>query len=313
MEALPYTSAARAEWDAFVERSNNGTFLFQRQYMEYHADRFQDASLIIRDGKGRTAALFPASVKDGIVTSHAGLTYGGVVTPDSVLALSMLEVGEAVGRHYTDLGITRIRYKTVPRIYYRQQTDEDQYLLFRAGAALCRRDVLTVVEPHLRVPYEERRRRGVKRASAAGVVVRESHDLAAYWELLGENLSSRHGVQPVHTLHEMEHLREHFPANIRLFGSFLAEELMAGVVMYETERVAHVQYIASSPAGREARALDLLFHTLISETYAGKRYFDFGISTEQDGRRLNEGLVAQKEGFGGRTVIHDHYDWTLKP
>ena len=55
-------------------------------------------------------------------------------------------------------------------------------------------------------------------------------------------------------------------------------------------------------------ALDLLFHQLIYDRYAQKRYFDFGISTEHGGQMLNEGLLFQKEGFGGRAVVYDTYE-----
>lgn len=44
---------------------------------------------------------------------------------------------------------------------------------------------------------------------------------------------------------------------------------------------------------------------LIHVYYASKPYFDFGTSDE-DGK-LNLGLIDQKEGFGARTVVHDHY------
>ena len=39
-----YTTGHKAEWDDFVARSRNGTFLLQRGYMDYHSDRFRDCS-----------------------------------------------------------------------------------------------------------------------------------------------------------------------------------------------------------------------------------------------------------------------------
>lgn len=41
------------------------------------------------------------------------------------------------------------------------------------------------------------------------------------------------------------------------------------------------------------------------------KYFDFGISNENNGRFLNRGLIAQKEGFGARTIVHDFYELSI--
>ena len=51
----------------------------------------------------------------------------------------------------------------------------------------------------------------------------------------------------------------------------------------------------------------MLFSTLI-EQYHDKRYFDFGISNEQEGRVVNHGLLGWKEGFGARCFAHDFYE-----
>ena len=83
---------------------------------------------------------------------------------------------------------------------------------------------------------------------------------------------------------------------------------MAGVVIIECRKVAHTQYIASGEEGRTYGALDLLFRHLINERYKQFDYLDLGTSNEDDGRYLNEGLIHQKEGFGGRAVCYDTYE-----
>jgi len=88
--------------------------------------------------------------------------------------------------------------------------------------------------------------------------------------------------------------------------------LLAGALVYDFGHVAHTQYLASSDEGREFGALDFLLANLLDTVYANRRYFSFGISTEQEGRYLNEGLIFQKEGFGGRAVVHDFYELELQ-
>jgi hypothetical protein len=162
-----------------------------------------------------------------------------------------------------------------------------------------------------RPAFQERRRRNIKKALRADVRICESDDWASYWDLLTNVLKERFGTKPVHSLDEIQLLRSRFPGNIRLFTASVEEELVGGVVIYETDRVAHAQYIAASDRGREIGALDLLFSFLLDETFAQKPYFDFGISNENDGRYLNAGLMEQKEGFGGRSVVHDYYQINL--
>ena len=42
-----------------------------------------------------------------------------------------------------------------------------------------------------------------------------------------------------------------------------------------------------------------------------KKWLDFGISTEHGKIYLNEGLCAQKEGFGGRTGVYEVWELDL--
>jgi hypothetical protein len=302
-----YRPERAAEWDRFAASSRNATFLLERGYMDYHGARFTDHSLLVRDPQGRLLALLPANECEQHLHSHAGLTYGGLLVGPGTGAAAALEILEAVRHYMAGHGFSGLHYKTIPWIYHRQPAEEDRYALFRAGAVLSRRDVLSVVPRQPRLGYQERRKRGIKSARKAGVLVRESDDYAVFWQVLEETLRDRHGVAPVHDLQEIQLLKARFPESIRLFCAYQAQELVAGVLVYESDRVAHVQYISASAAGRQDHALDLLFDVLLTQTFVDKPYFDFGISNEDGGRVLNHGLVEQKEGFGARSVVHDHY------
>lgn len=307
-----YTARDRDRWNDFVLASRNGTFLFDRNYMDYHADRFADHSLIARDAGGSLLALLPAHESDGRLVSHGGLTYGGFVVDDAMTAPAMLEVLSAATAAMRHEGFRTLVYKSVPHIYHRAPAEEDQYALFRAGARLARRDHLAVVDYRAPLARQERRQRSVRRAAKLGLSVRETDDFGAYWEILSANLLSRYGVKPVHTVEEIALLRSRFPDRIRLFAAYDGGAMRAGVVVYVSERVCHAQYIGASEEGREQGALDLLFDDLIARFHGVTRYFDFGTSTERSGTFLNTGLADFKEGFGARTVVHDHYELDLE-
>ena len=141
-------------------------------------------------------------------------------------------------------------------------------------------------------------------AQRADVVVGESDQWEAYWQLLTDVLVERHEARPVHSIDEMRLLHSRFPDNIVLYTATVGDRLMAGVVVYYTETVAHSQYIAASVEGRDCHALTMLFEHLKGEAIArGCRYLDFGISTEEHGRVLNHGLVQQKSRLGGRATV----------
>src|SRR5207244_2191468 len=124
-----YEPRWRSVWDGFVARSKNGVFLFHRDYVEYHADRFTDHSLLFLDGE-KVLALLPGSRREDALASHAGLTFGGFVTDHSMKTPQMLRLFDLLRQHCRGEGITRIVYKAVPHIYHRVPAEEDLYALF---------------------------------------------------------------------------------------------------------------------------------------------------------------------------------------
>lgn len=304
-----YHPGLRDTWDRFVATSRNGTFLFQRGYLDYHQDRFEDHSLLVYAEDGEPLALLPACRRGDRLDSHAGLTYGGFLLDDRTTLAGFLGLFAAVLERCRAEGFRTLGYKTIPAIFHRRPSEEDRYALLQAGARLLRRDAWAALPLPADAPLDSRRRRGCARARRAGLQVRASEGWEAFWVLLAEVLATRHGVRPVHTLEEIRLLAARFPESIRLYGVFEEDALLAGTVLFLAGPVAHAQYIAAGERGRELGALDLLFSTLIAASE--RRWFSFGASTEQEGRVLNAGLMGHKEGFGARTIVHDFYELQL--
>lgn len=310
IKVIKYFGAMENYWDAFVDNSRNGTFMLKRGYMDYHSDRFRDMSLMFYEDD-RLVALFPASLHNKEIRSHGGLTYGGVIMDRRMTTSRMLRVMEALTDFYRKNGISRILYKRVPPIYYTYPSDEDLYALFRFKARLYRRDVSSTVYIPDRIRFSELRKRSVKKALKSGLRVCQSHDFDTYATLLAEVLQTRHNAKPVHTAQELKLLASRFPDAIKLYAAFQDDLMLAGVVIFDTPNVVHAQYIANSEKGREIGALDLVIDFLINTYSENKLYFDFGISTENEGLFLNDGLIAQKEMFGGRAIVYDFYEINL--
>lgn len=306
MKARTYDASDRSRWNELARQSRLRHFMLQREYMEYHADRFMDASMLVEDDRGKVVALFPASRHGDELVSHGGLTFGGILSTDKVGVRRTLEVLGAIIEAARDLGATSIRYKPAPYVYHHVPADEELYALFRAGATLARRDVSAAILLDHRVGYSKGRKHSVKQVPST-VRVERSHDFARFMAIEAEALE-RHGATATHSADELALLASRFPDNIGLHLAMEDDVAIAGVVTYDTPVTRHTQYIGATARGKEVGAADLVLDHLISDAEGRFRWFDFGISTERQGRYLNEGLASNKESYGARAVNYDHYD-----
>lgn len=305
MEIRLYTPESKTEWDNFVRKSKNGTFLFFRDFIEYHGSRFNDYSLLFYE-KGKLIALMPGHIEDKVFYSHKGLTYGGLIMGAETKTKDVLSVFEYLTVTFRHQGIKKIVYKVVPHIYHLQPSEEDLYALFRYNAILTERNISSTIYSTERLKYSELRKRGIKKAEKNNLKIEKSSDFREFWNILAENLQSRYDKRPVHSLAEITYLKNKFPENIHLYVVKDEDNIIAGSVVFETKTAVHIQYIAASDKGKESGAIDLLVDHIIN-SYPDKRYFDYGVSTEDNGQYLNESLIAQKEGFGARATVYDIY------
>ena len=312
MTIVKYTIEQKNNWNEFVKNSKNAHFFFQRDYMEYHSDRFEDFSLMFFDETDKLIAILPANIKEKILYSHQGLTFGGFLVDDKMKTETMLEIFESLKLFLKEQNIEKIVYKCIPYIYHIKPSEEDRYALFRNDATLIRRDFTSTIDLIEQVRYSKGRKWTINKAKKESIETFESDDYKTFWELLTGVLESNHEAKPVHTLEEIKKLASLFPKNIKLFLAKKDERIVSGALIYENQNIVHTQYLANSEEGRELGALDLLIDYLIKDIYKNKKYFDFGISNEDAGRYLNTGLIAQKEGFGARAVVHDFYELEIK-
>ena len=307
-----YTPGKEAEWNSFVDSSRNGTFLHKRGYMDYHANRFADHSLMFYRGE-ELVAILPAHIKDETFCSHNGLTYGGLLLTNSATTDAVLSLFNILQNYLLEnTSATSIIYKPTPHIYHSYPCEEDLYALFRNGAVLTERKVSSAIQLENPILIGGRRKLTAKAKSSLHII--EDGDFAAFWSILGERLQDKYNALPVHSIEEITLLKNRFPENIKLY--YVANDksnILGGVVLFITKNVVHMQYSATTAEGRRISALDYLYEELIYNRFVcQKEYFDFGTSVEEGGRYLNSGLIAYKERMGGRAVVYDTYAIDLK-
>jgi len=270
--------------------------------------------LVIADDE--LVGVFPAArllTERATVCSHPGSTYGGLVGTEWLTGAKSLISFEALARYYAGKGFTHLLYKAVPHIYHRRPAQDDLYSLQRIGARRCRADLAAVIDLANRGAASSRRSRGFKKAQTSGITVSVGAQyLPLFWPVLKENLYKRHGVRPVHTEDELALLMDRFPESISLHVAMQADEVVAGIVVFDSERVRHSQYIGAAEVGRELGGLDAVFERCIREALErGFRFFSFGVSTESEGEVLNDGLHTFKAEFGASGIVHEFYELPL--
>lgn len=302
-----YSSEFALQWNDFVTKAKNSTFLFHRDFIEYHQDRFEDYSLMLHN-KEKLVAVLPANHEGKNIISHGGLSYGALIVSENIKFPFLTGIFQALLNYLHDNGIYSLKIKQIPEIYCSPSNGDIEYLYFLLDAQLYRREALSVIDLKNSLNVSANRLEGVKRGKKHELKIKEEKNFEAFWnEILIPNLLAKHGVCPVHSLEEITYLNQKFPNNIRQFNVYHKERIVAGTTIFESRFVAHSQYISGNDQSNELGSLDFLHEYLIKKIFKSKRYFDFGNSNESEGRKVNKGLQFWKEGFGARTVPHNFY------
>ncbi len=310
IEIKRYTISDKCIWNEFISKTRIDTFLFNRDFMDYHSNRFNDFSFLFYR-KGKLWAVLPGNIDGSIYYSHQGLTYGGLVMSYKMTTNDVLQAFALMKDVLKQNGVKEVVYKPTPLIYHHLPSQEDIYALYRFGATKIACNISSTIWQSNKIPFIESRKSGIRKAKRENVVILEANELKGFWDVLEENLLLTHGSKPVHTLHEMAMLKEKFPNNIKLFCAITGENIIGGALLFVMEKIVHVQYISANETGKTIGAIDFLFDELINKIYIDKPIFDFGQSTEQMGAYLNENLIFQKEGFGGRGIVYEIYKYNL--
>lgn len=315
---LKYFSSDRADaWDAFVKSAPNATLLHRRSFLSYHGNRFLDRSVMVFDDNDHTIlGCFPAAEDPAdptSIVSHPGATFGGMIWARGLGGEKLVTAMREMASFYAESGYKRLIYKAVPVIYHSRPCQDDLYALFRLNAHRFRCDLSASIDLSNRGKVSSRRKRGLKKALSSGVStstgVQHIDDL---WRVLEENLKEKHNTKPVHTLDEIRLLEERHPDEIEFLVAKKDDRVIAGTVLFLNSVTCHAQYIASNEMGHACSALDMVFEEAIKlSADRGMGFFDFGISNENHGRYLNEGLHKFKTEFGAGGVVHEFFEIPL--
>jgi hypothetical protein len=303
-----YTATDKLRWNKFITSAKNATFLFNRNFMDYHNDRFTDNSLLCFK-EDELVAVLPANRVGDTLYSHQGLTYGGLVFQESTKLFEAFDVYKSVLVYLHSNNITALNIKVIPTFYNSLPSDELEYFMFKSNAKLLKRDVLMVIDYKHQIKFKKNRREGINKAIRYGLTLKVESDFDSFWEdILIPNLNKKHDINPVHSLAEIKQLAKKFPENIQQVNVYKDEKLIAGSTVFLTKTTIHPQYVSGNIDKNKYGSLDLLYDYIINNYRTDKRYFDFNISSENNGQVINKGLIFWKEGCGARSVVANTYE-----
>lgn len=305
MKVTLYDDSFRQSWTDFLEDAINGTLLHHRDFIDYHKHRFTDSSLIFSN-KGKIIGLLPANISDGVLNSHGGLTYGGLVVKSSTRSALVMEIFERIITYCQNNGISMFKYSPIPTFLQTSPFQSDMYAMKYFGGFLDSRSLNSVITLD-DFSISKNKKRAIKKAEKSEAIIGLSENWTGFWPILEQELKIRHAVSPVHSIDEILHLRDKFPERIKLFVAEINGEIVSGTVLFLHENTVHTQYLASSLIGRENGTLDKIIFEIMRLYASEKKYLSLGISTESNGKKINYGLINFKEGFGANSWIQDRY------
>ncbi|MEZ4853412.1 FemAB family protein [Flavobacterium sp.] len=301
-------------WNEFVGKAKNATFLFHRNFMDYHNDRFQDYSLLIFDEKENLKAILPANRVENTVYSHQGLTYGGLVLAPKTKTNDTFKLLDTVLHFFKNNAIEKLQIKKFPVFYSPFGNCEFDYYCFKNKANLIKREMNLVFPLGYNELLSKSKLKHFAKTSKLALEIKESTRFNAFWNMvLLPRLAEKHQTKPVHTLEEITLLAQKFPNNIKQFDVYFENTIVAGITLFIDKYAVKSQYGATTALGEKIRALDFLYFSLYEKFVTTNiLYFDMGTVTdfsfEQD---YNAGLLQQKEELGGVVYNQDCYEFDL--
>lgn len=307
-----YNSSDFALWNDFVAEAKNATFLFHRDFMEYHSDRFEDFSLLVFEDE-KLRAILPANKRENAVYSHQGLTYGGLVFLSKLKAEKAEVILDEILLFFKENKIETFYYKPIPVFYFSEGNAVIDFFLLKRGAILERKEMNLAVNLTTPLKISKSKMKHFRRIENLDLDIVEEENFDPFWEkVLEPRLLEKFNTKPVHSKEEITLLKTKFPQNIKQFSAYKDDEIIAGITIFETKNVVKSQYAATLKMGEEFRALDFLFINLLHKyKRKGKQFFDMGI-VNSDTEDYNAGLLKQKEELGCSVYSQDFYKIEIK-
>jgi lipid II:glycine glycyltransferase (peptidoglycan interpeptide bridge formation enzyme) len=131
------------------------------------------------------------------------------------------------------------------------------------------------------------------------------------YDLILSNLDNRYEKKPVHSLEELQDLKDKYPNRLHFWKAQDKEGNVLGTVVsfMVNKQGAHDFYIAKNFNFAKHNVMPFLFTEIFKHYQSeGYNWFNFGISSRGD--FVKWGILQAKEKLGGRASVREH--WTIE-
>jgi hypothetical protein len=317
LEAIPYQDGQAAEWDAFVEKSSNGTLFHLRRFLAYHpAERFRDASFWLLH-KGNPVAVVPGVMVGERWVSHGGATYGGFVLGGRRIAYDYCQdVVTASVSHARGLGAKSITVTLPPSFYRAVPHDYLEAAMLFQGFRFLKRDITSAcghLHPGFLDDWVNKARSATRHAMASGLEIiacprPTAAELDVFHRILSINRESI-GAYVTHSRADLDALYRQVPDSLDLYlARHEGVDLGCGLVFRVNPRVDLIFYVAHLREHQHLKPIHLLVHRMYQEAARrGVKWVDYGISTINNKLTNNGLLLAFKENFNMQGFFRDTF------
>lgn len=321
-KAIFYQEKYEREWDEFVlgNESVNGSFLQSRNFLNYHPeDRFVDKSIIIFNEKDKIIAVCPAcEVIQGnrkVFFSHKGSTFGGLLISKAYYTTdNVLEIINVLEEVIEQEGFNKIVFKLTSDLFSVENTDLLQYLLTYKGydeyKELSTYVQLSEIKSDIISSLRNDKRRSIKKCVKNELEFRSLNtedEIIDFHKILTINLT-KFNAKPIHTPDEMlDFYRERLNGIVQFYGVFYKGEQVAGAMMFYFEKTntLHAQNLSANLAYTDFSPSTFLYYSILKQAKElGYEKVSWGISTEDQGKDINFGLIRNKESYNSRYMLN---------
>jgi len=306
IEIIPYENRFKNDWDIFVDKAKNSTFLFRRDFIEYHNDKFDDFSLIFYINH-QIHALLPGNKVENTLYSHQGLTYGGLIVDNNICKNGYFQLYDALKSFLEQKNFSSFVLKQQLSIYDVEISSwANQYF----DKILKKEMNLTADLLNLRISKSKLKH--YRKSEKRNFEIKKETDFSSFWlNVLQPLLWEKYKTKPVHSLKEIQYLKNKFPENIHQYSLYFDDKIIAGITLFVTDKVVKSQYGAATDLGKELRAIDYLFIYLL-HFYKDLNYYYFDMGTVTNPifkDNINAGLLQQKIELG--CEVFDQFTFNL--
>ncbi len=297
---LKYHQTLQRDWDDLIKRSSNGTFLHFRNYMDYHAQRFEDFSLMIYEDL-KLRAVLPAHRIENDIFAHKGLTYSDFIFQKKLKTGRKIAIVEQTLQFLYRQNIRNLYIYTIPFIFQSVTDESTAYIYHKTGAGVEKILPFFVIDNRNGTRPNQNRRKNYKKLLQYNFLINNDiDDLEGFWRIVEKNLQKRYGTSPVHSVDEINLLARRFPKQIQLFTVKSKDRILAGALVYFVNQTAHFQYIHAYDDSKSRLAVEFLTFELVKR-FRNYSYISFGNSSVSH-NNLNKNLVYWKESLGCQIV-----------